>query len=285
MAFWSKETVPTSLNEDEQGAKINERAAVLQRVAMEGSTGSSETLTALANALGSEAAVIVMQHPNLQHSGTEQLANALDAMLDLLSDQVRMFAYVKATGSLPSAPTDAESPHRRLNPALFDRGAKINRRANELRRIAARGLPGSDVIVALQSALGDEVAATVLLRNPSFSPDQKVHVIDQMLDAICPGVREAAYMAADLPSPPQNDEGRDLSAEEFNGLTTRIVNEATKNNTPVNGALTATAKALGVLISTLAQRPGVSAEQLVKFSQNAIAEFAREASTFIRRKS
>ena len=101
-----------------------------------------------------------------------------------------------------------------------------------------------------------------------------------MLDAICPGVREAAYIEADLPSPPQNEEGRDLTEDEFRGLTSRSINEATKNNTRVTDGLAATAKAIGVMISTLAQRPDVSAEELIKFSQNAVAEFAQAALDF-----
>jgi hypothetical protein len=135
----------------------------------------------------------------------------------------------------------------------------------------------SDAIVALQTALGKEIAAHVLRRNPTFLPDQKLRYLDQMLDAICPGVREAAYIEADLPSPPQNEEGRDLTEDEFVGLTSRIINEATKNNTPATDGITATAKAIGVMISTLAQRPNVSAEELIKFSQNAVAEFAQAA--------
>jgi hypothetical protein len=165
-----------------------------------------------------------------------------------------------------------------------DAGAKINKQADELRRVAAKELTGPDVVVALQTALGGEVAAIVLRRNASFSPDQKLYVIDQWLDRVCPGVREAAYVAADLPSPPQNDEGKELTTEEFSALTTRILNEATKNNTPVGDALSATAKALGVMISIFAERPGVSAEELVKFSQNDIAEFAQDALTNIRQK-
>jgi hypothetical protein len=169
---------------------------------------------------------------------------------------------------------------KKTEAARTDKGAEINRKADELRRLAAKELTGSEVIVALQIALGSEVAATALRGNPSFSPDQKLYVMDQVLDGVCPGVREAAYIAADLSPPQQNDEGKDLTTEEFSALTTRIINEATKNNTPVGDALSATAKALGVMISILAERPGMSAEELVKFSQNAVAEFAREAITF-----
>jgi hypothetical protein len=127
------------------------------------------------------------------------------------------------------------------NPDTLDRGAKIIRQADELRRDAAKKFMGFDVIVALQTALGGEVAAMALRKDPSFSPDQKLYLLDQILDGVCPGVRKAAYVAANLPPPPQNDEGKELTNEEFNALTMRILNEATKNNTPVGDALTATA--------------------------------------------
>ena len=179
----------------------------------------------------------------------------------------------------PSAP---EGPKpAALDPDTFDKGEKINRCADELRRLAvSQTATESDAIVALQTALGNAIAATVLARNPTFLPDQKLHVLDQMLDAIGPGVRETAYIAADLPSPPQNEEGRDLTEDEFVGLTSRIINEATKNNTPVGDGLSATAKAIGVMISILAERPDVSAEELIKCSQDAVAEFARAALDF-----
>jgi hypothetical protein len=120
----------------------------------------------------------------------------------------------------------------------------------------------------------------VLRRNPTFLPDQKLHVLDQVLDTIGPAVREVAYEAADLPPPPQNEEGRDLTEDEFAGLTSRTVNEATKNNTPASDAITATAKAIGVMISILAKREGVSAEELIKGTQDAVAGFARAALDF-----
>jgi hypothetical protein len=167
-------------------------------------------------------------------------------------------------------------------PDAFDRGAEIIRQAGELRRDAAKKLTGFDVIVALQTALGGEVAAMALRRDPSFSPDQKLYVLDQILDGVCPGVRKAAYVAAKLPPPPQNAEGKELTNEEFNALTMRILNEATKNNTLFGDALTATAKATGLMISIFAEQPGVSAEELVKFSQSAVAEFARDALAYRR---
>jgi hypothetical protein len=108
-----------------------------------------------------------------------------------------------------------------------DKGAKIIRKADELRRISAKESTESEALVALQTALGKEVVAQVLRKNPSYSPDEKRHMIDEMLNALCPGVREAAYIAANLPDPAPFDEGRDLTSEEFHQLTLRIINEQT----------------------------------------------------------
>jgi hypothetical protein len=168
-------------------------------------------------------------------------------------------------------------PLRARDAKTFDKGAKLNRWADELRRVAAKELTGSDIAVALQTALGNEVAARVLRRNPSFSPDQKQYAIDEVLNAVCPGVREAAYIAANLPEPNQFDDGRDLTSEEFHQLTLRIINAATKSNAPVSDAISATAKAMGAMICILAERPGTSAEDLIKSSQKAVAEFTQHA--------
>ena len=93
--------------------------------------------------------------------------------------------------------------------------------------------------------------------------------MDQMLDTLCPGVREAAYIAADLPSPPLNEEGKEeLTDEEFHALTTRIINTATKNNIPVADDLSATAKAMAGMICIQAERPGIAVEDLVSCSQH-----------------
>jgi hypothetical protein len=75
----------------------------------------------------------------------------------------------------------------------------------------------------------------------------------------------------------QNNEGENFTVEQFSDLTGRILNEATKNDTPIDAALSAIARALGLMISTLAQRPGVSVEQLIKLSQEGVAEYARDA--------
>jgi hypothetical protein len=82
--------------------KVPARAELLQRAASEGSSSASETLACLANALGNEAAVVVMRHPNVQDSGNQHLVTALDHMLAILTEQVRQFAYIRATGSPPS---------------------------------------------------------------------------------------------------------------------------------------------------------------------------------------
>ena len=68
-----------------------------------------------------------------------------------------------------------------------------------------------------------------------------------------------------------------FTVEQFNDLTGRILNEATKNDTPIDAALSAIARALGLMISILAQRPGVSVEQFIKLSQDGVAEYARDA--------
>ena len=188
-----------------------------------------------------------------------------------LYDEVR---EIRAEQKLAVA---SENPFRALDPKAFDKGAKINRWADELRRVAAKELTGSEVAAALQTALGNEIAAVVLRRNPSFSPDQTQYAMDEVLNGVCPGVREAAYMAANLPEPNSYDEGGDLTSEEFHELTLRIINAATKSNVPVSDAISATAKAMGAMICILAERPGTSVEDLIKWSQQAIAEFTQHA--------
>ncbi len=72
------------------------------------------------------------------------------------------------------------------------------------------------------------------------------------------------------------DDTRDLTSEEFHELTLRVINAATKGNAPVGDALSATAKAMGAMICILSERPATSAEDLVKFSQQAVAEFTQD---------
>ena len=75
----------------------------------------------------------------------------------------------------------------------------------------------------------------------------------------------------------RNNEGENFTVEQFNDLTGRILNEATKNDTPIDAALGAITRALGLMISILAQRPGVSVEQLTKLSQDCVVEYAKDA--------
>jgi hypothetical protein len=191
-----------------------------------------------------------------------------------LYDEVREMRAEQKLATMAS-----ENPFRALDPEAFDKGAKINRCADELRRVAAKELTGNDITAALLIALGNEVAARVLQKNPSYSPDKRRYVIDELLDEVRICVREEAYRAANLPKPEPFDEGqgRDLTSEEFNQLTLRIINAATESNAPLSDMISATAKAMGSLICILAERPGTSAENLIKLMQKAIAEFTQEA--------
>lgn len=58
----------------------------------------------------------------------------------------------------------SENPFRALNPDLFDKGGKVNGRADELRRVAAQGFSESETLTALGSAAGRQVAAMVKRR-------------------------------------------------------------------------------------------------------------------------
>jgi hypothetical protein len=55
---------------------------------------------------------------------------------------------------------------------------------------------------------------------------------------------------------------------------------ATKNDTPVQNEVSATAEALGRMIAVLSERPGYSSEELTKYGQNAVSHFARETLAF-----
>ena len=129
----------------------------------------------------------------------------------------------------PQPASETENPYRAIDPAAFDRGAMINDLADHLRRIASGKLQGSDVVAALQTALGAEIAALIARKNPNAGPDSLRYIMEQVFGTITDGVREAAYMAANLPEPEPYGE-RDLTEEEFNELTNRVVNAATQNN-------------------------------------------------------
>lgn len=246
---------------------ISERADLLQEMAGDG----VESLAVLTNALGNQAATLMLRNPNVQLSSMRHVTQTLNGILDLLDWQVREFAHLKATGSAP------DDPLRALDPEAFDKGARINGRAVDLQRVASRQLEDGEALVALQTALGNHIAVIVARRNPEFPPDQNQHMIDETVDAVCVGLRDATYLAADLPSVQPDAGGRDLTDEEFNSLTQRIIHAATKNNTPVTDAVSATAKALAVQISILSKREGVSLDDLIHYSQEALATFTREA--------
>ena len=96
--------------------------------------------------------------------------------------------------------------------------------------------------------------------------------IDEILHLVCKGVRDQAYTTAGIS--PEN--AKQLSGEGFNELATRIIDVAAANTIP-NDAICATAKALGVLVASTAQHKGCSQDELLKFAQEAVAQFAQDA--------
>ena len=176
----------------------------------------------------------------------------------------------------PQSASDTENSYRAIDPAAFDKGAMINDIADHLRRIASGKLRGSDVVIALQTALGAEIAALTARRNPNAEPDTFRYIMEQALEAVTPGVREAAYTAANLPAPEPYGEG-DLTEDQFRELTNRIMNAATRDNVPVTDAMTATARALGIILCLVGERQGDDVERLIVFSQDAIRQFTKEA--------
>jgi hypothetical protein len=143
-------------------------------------------------------------------------------------------------------------------------GAEINRVAAELQVVArGKGVTTGAALTAIAAALGNEVAALVM-RNHSLT-------IDEMLEMVCQSVREMAHIAAN----PSNGDA-DLSEQEFAQLTMRIIYTAT-HDAPLTDAMSATARALGVLITNMARRPGVGFDETLRWSQNALVAFARQA--------
>ena len=62
----------------------------------------------------------------------------------------------------PQDTAPRENPFRQIDPVLFNKGAKINEVAASVRHLASSKLQGSELLAALQTALGDEVAASVV---------------------------------------------------------------------------------------------------------------------------
>jgi hypothetical protein len=73
-----------------------------------------------------------------------------------------------------------------------------------------------------------------------------------------------------------DSEPRDLPEKQFAALAGRILDVAVKDTT-ANDAITATAKALGSIIGITAKRPDVSLDELLKFANEAVEEYARAA--------
>jgi hypothetical protein len=67
---------------------------------------------------------------------------------------------------------------------------------------------------------------------------------------------------------------QEMSTEQFNDLTMRLINTAAGNRTVVNDAICAMAMALGTLISVTAERDGVSRDELLKFCLESVASCA-----------
>jgi hypothetical protein len=203
------------------------------------------------------------------------LATLCIAGIIWLYDEIRDIRAEQKRASAAS-----ENPFRAWNPEAFNKGAKINRWADEFRRVAAKELTGNEIMAALVIALGNEVAARVFQKDPSYSPDQREYWIDEMLDEARIIMREQAYRAANLPSQPEQHEERELTSEEFQALTLRITNAATKeHNIPVTDVLAATAMALGRMICVFSERRGASAEGWLKWAQQAVAEATQDALT------
>lgn len=171
-------------------------------------------------------------------------------------------------------PSNQENPLRALDPTNFDKGAQINQRARELQLAAAEGLSSSEALTALGTALGNGVAAMVA-QYANLS-------MDEMLELACAGVHESAHIAADLPLPNEKSANeRELSNDEFNKLSRKLIGTATANGILAHDAISATARALGTLLSFEARRQGRTIDEMVGVGQQMVAGFAAAAGTFL----
>src|SRR5262245_41807373 len=105
----------------------------------------------------------------------------------------------------------------------------------------------------------------MVIRHPSLT-------IEEMLELVCQSVREVAGSSRS----PKTDDAKELTEQEFKALTMRVVHIATANTLPTD-AMAAIAKALGTLIGVTAQRPDCNFEDLLRWAQNALVAFARDA--------
>jgi len=158
--------------------------------------------------------------------------------------------------------------------AIEAKEAQIKRRAAELQTLAGKGgVPTGEAVTALAAALGNEIAALVML-NPSLTV-----TVDEIADVVCQSVRDAARYTV---NPSSSDAPKEVLTEpEFEQLTMRIIKTATPNAT-VTDAMAATAKALGVMIATAARQGGF--DEVLRWGQNAVIDSAREARDRLARK-
>ena len=184
-------------------------------------------------------------------------------------------AFWSKNSSSPSE-TTAENPFRSIDPAAFDKGAKINDVSGQLRRLASTELEGSDVVAALQAALGAEIAALTARRNPNAGPDTLRYITDQLLDAVREGLREATYIGSEPTSPAALRRKRPYRAR----VSRTDKSDHERGNAwqrTRDRSMTATAKVLGTILCTVGQRPGVDVDRLIAFGQEAIGQYAKEA--------
>jgi hypothetical protein len=72
-----------------------------------------------------------------------------------------------------------------------------------------------------------------------------------------------------------------LSELQFTQLTHELICKATADGTLPSDALAALAKALGTLVAFTARREGLADEEVLRASQNAVADYARAANIYI----
>ena len=92
---------------------------------------------------------------------------------------------------------------------------------------------------------------------------------------MCQSVRDIARYTVRPSSDAPKDVG-DLTEPEFAQLTMRIINTATPD-VKITDAMAATAKALGVMIAMTADRGYVGFDETLRWGQNAVIGFARDA--------
>src|SRR5262249_2324807 len=155
---------------------------------------------------------------------------------------------------------------------------ELNEYSDEIRHMVTARFGETQALVILTVAAGRQVA-------DMFSRQGGAARLESLLGNACESVREHAYIAAPKISPRQVKE---LNDQQIDDLAGRIVNTAT-TSVSVTDSLAATAKAFGTLAASVVHfgrvRRGVSLEDVIAYSQNAIAEFAQDAMTRLKSQS